>query len=334
MTKKLKGRVSAKDVDRLLSETDTYTLHKPVRLRFPRRKFITNGPGFLWQADLIDMTSFSKSNKGYKWILCVIDAFSRKLYALPTKDKSGKVITETFSKLLGQSDSQPSYLNTDRGKEFYNKHFKELMSENQIIHYSTNNQEKKAALIERAIRTLKQQIYRYFTHSNRYEYVEVLQDLIASYNNTTHSSLKISPNEVSSENLEEIWQDMYIPDEPPSSVATYKPGDRVRVSKYASTFKKGYLPLWSEEIFTIKDVRFTIPPTYSVIDDAGEVIDGTFYKQELQRVRVRDETYRVEKILSARKINGKTQYLVRWHGYPPSFDSYVDKRDLVTDYKN
>ena len=331
---KLKGKLTTKEVDELLRESHSYTLHKPVRLKFPRRKFITNGAGFCWQADLIDMSSFSKYNEGTKWILCVLDIFSRKLYAIPIKNKTGLVITQAFRELLETSVSKISQLNTDRGKEFYNKHFQDLMKENNIQHYSTFNQEMKASLIERAIRTLKQVIYRYFTHSNSYRYTDVLQDMVDSYNRTEHSALGMAPNDVSATNTEQLWQDLYIPDTPAKSETRYKPGDDVRISKYASTFKKGYLPLWSDEIFTIDEVLLTVPSTYKLTDEAGDQISGTFYKQELQRVNVDNKTYRVEKILGTRKFNGRVQYLVRWVGYPPSFDSYVNKTDIIADYKN
>ncbi|MEM6987091.1 MAG: DDE-type integrase/transposase/recombinase [Pseudomonadota bacterium] len=129
ITKALRGKIASNKVQKLLDQMDTYTLHSPVRLKFPRRKFLTSGSDVMWQADLIDMSSFSKQNRGYNWILCAIDVLSRKLYATPVKNKTGKAITEAFRDMLNESSSQISQLNTDRGKEFYNKQFNELMRE-------------------------------------------------------------------------------------------------------------------------------------------------------------------------------------------------------------
>ena len=81
-------------------------------------------------------------------------------------------------------------------------------------------------------------------------------------------------------------------------------------------------------------MRPTIPVTYIVEDENGEQIQGTFYKEELQRVLVKDNIYKIEKVIGQKKVNGKIKLLVRWKGYGPEFDSYIDKKDLIHDYKN
>ena len=137
-------------------------------------------------------------------------------------------------------------------------------------------------------------------------------------------------------NQEVLWQRLYSPDDAgfADKKYKYKIGDRVRISKYSSTFEKGYLPLWSEEVFTISQRHSSDPHVYSLQDDSGVTLDRTWYTEELQKVDISKQTYTVEKILGQRKLNGKIQYLVRWVGYPSSFDSYVDKKDLIFDYKN
>ena len=108
---------------------------------------------------------------------------------------------------------------------------------------------------------------------------------------------------------------------------TIEPGlkvdDRVRISKAKRQFKKGYLPNWSDEILTD-------PQVYRLIDDQGSRIEGTFYEQELQKVVVtKDNVYRVEKVLQQCKRGRKTQVLVKWLGYPETFNSWMDKSSLV-----
>lgn len=107
-------------------------------------------------------------------------------------------------------------------------------------------------------------------------------------------------------------------------------GDYVRVSKYKGYFEKGYLPNWSREIFCVKRILSTQPVTYVLEDQNEEVIKGSFYEEELQRVSGRPEVYKVEKILKKRKRAGREQYLVKWLDYPDNFNSWINASDIVT----
>ena len=101
-------------------------------------------------------------------------------------------------------------------------------------------------------------------------------------------------------------------------------GDKVRISNLTRPFKKGYLPKWTEEIFTISSRISRRPPVYKVKDYDGEEIEGTFYEEELQKVTKTDQVYRIERVLKKRKRNGKMEYFVKWFGYPDKFSSWVD----------
>ena len=108
----------------------------------------------------------------------------------------------------------------------------------------------------------------------------------------------------------------------------FKVGDRVRISYMRKTFRKGYLPNWSEELFTIHKIKRTVPVRYIIKDESDVILDGSFYEQELQKVHKVDHVYRIEVILKERKKNNKTQVLVKWAGYPSSFNSWINTRDL------
>jgi len=332
----LKGKVSPQSINKWLSRTDTYTLHKPIKKRFKRRKYVVSGINALWQCDLTELLQFAKYNNGYKYILLKIDVFSRKASAIQLKTKSASDVTNAFKDILKSENSFPDQLQTDKGKEFFNSKFQSMLSSYNIHHYASENQEIKASLVERLQRTLKSRLFRYFTHSNSYQWIDVLQDFIDSYNKTVHSSIGIKPIDISAKNQEEIWQRIYNPDNFSSANIIFKfsPGDKVRISKYSTVFAKGYTPLWSEEIFTVKERHYTDPPVYSLQDESGSKLKGTWYEQELQYVQTENNMYKIEAIVGKRKINGKIQYLVRWKGYPQSFDSYVDKKDMIGDYKN
>ena len=105
--------------------------------------------------------------------------------------------------------------------------------------------------------------------------------------------------------------------------AKFKTGDKVRIQKTKGLFEKGFTPNWTEEVFTVSKIQRTNPVTYKITDYNDEEIQGTFYEQELQKTS--QEVYRIEKIVK----KGKTTSLVKWKGYPESFNSWVDNKDLI-----
>ena len=103
----------------------------------------------------------------------------------------------------------------------------------------------------------------------------------------------------------------------------YKVADYVRISKYKNIFAKGCAPNWSEEIFVIKKIKNTVPWTYVISDLNGEEIVGSFYEKELQKTNRKE--FRIEKVI---KTKGDKLY-VKWKGYDNSFNSWIDKKDLI-----
>ena len=129
-------------------------LHKPIKRKFKTRKVIVNHIDEIWTADLVFMDKLSKWNKGFKYLLTVIDVFSKFAWAIPLKDKKGLSITNTFADIIKKYKRKPKYLSVDKGSEFYNKTFKDWLLQNDIELYSTFN-EGKAVVIERFNKTLK-----------------------------------------------------------------------------------------------------------------------------------------------------------------------------------
>ena len=144
------------------------------------------------------------------------------------------------------------------------------------------------------------------------------------YNKTPHRSIGMAPDDVSPTNKARVWLRLYA-DPVSYKEPSLRVGDAVRISKARRTFKKGYLPQWTEEIFSIVERKSTQPPTFLLADYAGEVLKGTFYPQELQKVTKSDDVYRVEKILK----RTKNRVFVKWLGYPDKFNSWVSVKDLV-----
>ena len=167
-------------------------------------------------------------------------------------------------------------------------------------------------------------MYRYFTAKNTRRYVDVLPDLLHSYNNTYHRSIGMSPAEVNRGNEELVRARLY-PPKPKSHKWKYDVGDKVRITTRRQTFAKGYLGRWSRKIFEIVARLRTVPVTYRLKDLAGDIIKGKFYEPEIQKViKDDDEQFDVEKILKTRRRAGKVEYLVKWLGYPNKFNSWTD----------
>ncbi|XP_059147576.1 uncharacterized protein LOC131936848 [Physella acuta] len=141
----------------------------------------------------------------------------------------------------------------------------------------------------------------------------------------------MAPVNVNLSNQERVWNTLY-----EHGDITYRKvfneGDRVRIGQSRNTFKKGYTPSWTEELFTVSRVNATTPVTYVLKDDSGEEVKGSFYKEELQKVGDK-KVYRVEQIIQERKGVGGKEYLVKWFGYNPSFNSWISARD-ISKYKD
>lgn len=318
-TKKKKIPETAKQQRRQVVEE----LHAPARRRYPRRKTVIKGYDDLWQADLVEMQPYARTNQGYKYILVVIDAFSKYLWAIPLKDKSGKKVTQALQEQVFKADRRhPQNLQTDRGKEFYNADFQNLMREYKINHYSTGSN-LKAAMAERVNRTLKNAMWKEFSDQGSYTWVKnnLLAKLVKAYNSRRHRTTGMRPIDVKhNTDLSDIYRRRKTtnPKKP-----RYRVGDKVRISKQRSTFAKSYTPNWTTEIFEIQRVQRTNPTTYVLKDEGGQTVEGAFYEQEIARARFPD-LFLVEKVLRRRGDRA----LVKWLGFPSSSNSWIQSSNL------
>ena len=316
------------ELGKLLSGYRSYTLHKAVRRRFPRNRTLSSGIDKIWQIDLSDMSKYATFNDGSRFLMVAIDIFSRKLFVTPIKSKFGASIVEGFKKIFSETDRRPKAIQADQGTEFSNKIVQSFLRAQNIKFYTTFNQETKAALVERVQRTIKEKLWRYFTHENTSYYLDVLPKLVSSYNNTYHQSIK-TPNNVTKTNEREIRSVLYGDLKQKRVTFKLEIGDTVRIATHRMIFRKGYESGWSEELFKIKERVLRHPPVYILEDLNREPLKGSFYEYELQKVRMRDDLFIVNKILRRRKKNGKLQYLVSWLGYPDSFNSWVDNLEDI-----
>jgi len=129
-------------------------LHKSVRRKFQRRQVISYEVDDVWSCDLVEMQEWSKENKGYRYMLNVVDAFSKYAWSIPLKDKTGLTTLNAFKQIVENSKRKPNHIWLDLGKEFYNKYIDLWIKDNNIIRYSTYG-EHKSAVVERFNRMLK-----------------------------------------------------------------------------------------------------------------------------------------------------------------------------------
>ena len=251
-------------------------LHKRIIRKFEKRKVYSSFRDNIWGADLTDMQLLSKLNEGFRFLLCVIDIFSKYGWVVPLKDKKDINIVNPFQKMLKESDRRPNKIWVDKGSEFYNNSFKKWIKDNDIEMYSIHN-EGKSVVAERFIETLKNKIYKYMTTISKNVYIDKLDDTVDEYNNTYHKTIKRKPVDVKDNTYIDFEKEAN--DNDPK----FKIGDYVRIFKYKNIFAKGYIPNWSEEVFIISKIKNTVPWTYVIDDLNSEEIIGTFYEKELQK---------------------------------------------------
>ena len=324
-SQKVGKQIKAANAKRWLQSQDSYTLHKPVRKSFPRRKTIVSGMGEQLQTDLIDMQKFKKENDGVSYLLTAIDVFSKQAFVVPLKTKSGENVAAALKTVLAEKKFRT--VQSDKGREYLNKHVQKLLQDLGVTHFTSESENIKASIVERFNRTLQSSMYRWMTHSNTNRYIDVLKDLVLAYNNCYHSSIGTTPNSVNESNQEDVWLRLY-----PPTLDKKKPklkvGDHVRMTKARQSFHKGYTALWTNEIYVETKVKTTNPIVYEIEDLGGEKIVGTFYENELQIV-TKPSAYKIETVLKRKTVRGKKKLFVKWLGYPDSFNQWIDASDIV-----
>ena len=330
-----KKNISPAQVKRWLKKQLSYTLHKGLKRKFKKNRVIVNGMDEQWQADLVDMQSFARDNKGIKFLLTVIEVLSKRAWAVPLKNKTGAEIIKAFETIFKEGRT-PEKLQTDAGSEFMNRQFQTFLKKWNVCHFVTYNQTK-AQIVERFNRTLKNKMWRYFDYANTHRYWNVLDDLVDGYNRTYHRSIKMTPLEVTKFNAQTVWKRLYpeLVKRKKSDVKfKFKVGDLVRITRSKGVFEKGYAENWTEEMFEIKRRIARRPPVYTLEEYDGTSIIGTFYEQELQKVEDED-FFRIEKILKKRGINRRNkEVLVKWRGYPSKYNSWIKESELHSIVQN
>ena len=221
----------------------------------------------------MDMQLISKLNKGFRFLLCVIDIFSKFAWVVPLKYIIGISIVDAFQKILDKSGGKPNKILVDKGSEFYNNSFIKWLKDKDIEVFSIHN-EVKTVLAEGFIRTLKTKIYKYLTSMSKNVYIDKLDDIVGEYHNTYHRTIKMKPVDVKDNTHIDFEKEFNDKDR------KFKIGDHVKISKYKNIFAKGYTKNWSENLFVIKKIKKTDPWTYVINElNVGEIVGKILRKR-------------------------------------------------------
>lgn len=331
-------KIPKSKIRKWLQNQDSYSTHKPIVRNFKRTTVIVTGMYDQYEADLADMQKLKRNNNGYTFLLVVIDVFTRFLWVEPLPNKTEVSVINGFREIFSRG-RKPRRLRTDRGNEFCGKASEKFFDDENIEHWASHNQEIKANYAERVIRTLKTSLWAYMRSKKEYRYIDVLQDFVASYNDTEHRTTGMKPSEVTEGEIERsLWWHLYKPRKPyvPKKIRKnptflYSVRSHVRISQSSKTFQRAYDEKWSTEIFVIsrRFIRQGIKK-YKLQDIEGESITGSFYEPELQLVKYSDDReYQIEREITSVGTGNRRRTLVKWVGWPEKFNSWISEKQRV-----
>ena len=300
-------------------------LNKPVINKFERKKVIVNHIDEIHSCDLVDMQKYSRVNKRYKYIFTCIDIFSKYAWSFPLKTKTIKEIKSCFQKIF--KERKPKYIWSDQESSFFSKEMLQFFKNNNVKIYYAHS-DLKAVIIEQFNRSLRELMMKEFVKNNNTVWYNILPDLINTYNNRYHQTIKMKPKNVNKLNEKHIKNTVYnygITNKKPK----FKVDNIVRISlKRRALFDKPTGKIrWSEQLHKIYKINKSNVITYQLKDMNDEIIKGQFYEKELQFTKNTTGEYIIEKIL---KTN-KDKIFVKWRGYDNSFNSWINK-NTVTKY--
>ena len=286
------SKKSAKDTEKELARYHAFTKHRQKNRPKAFNPFIAHQPRDQIQMDLIIIDKLAHYNRGVKYLLVAIDCFSRKAVVVgikkKTKEKTLEAIQLVFEELL---PPKPKTVIFDKGTEFVNRLVTTYLDEHNIKHFNPSGRHK-AAIAERFNRTIQGMIYRYMTQNNTKNYIAVLDQLVESYNSRYHRTIRMSPNQAEKpENSAKVREVLGIRLHKAMEKPAYELGESVRILRSRieprHSFRRGYLPLYSDEIFTISRIKANLPITmYKVVNNNLVERPESFYASELQRVSI------------------------------------------------
>lgn len=337
-----KRQVPLDFIKNALSTLDVYTLHreykKPAKSN-PTFPYMRRRKRF--QSDLISINALAEANRGINFLALIIDCFSRRIYVCPLRRKTGEQTANALKQWLDciEDDSPTNkQLLTDNGKEYLNRNVKKLLQERNVEHQLTMNINK-CAIAERANKSLQIIIYKYLTDKSTLNYLDVLPQLVQTYNNRPHRSLNnLTPNEADDAVNEIQVRGIHIHRHSQllgkkRRRAKFKEGDIVRIKTYAtrpSSQARAYAQQFKGELFRVIKINHRMPiPMFTLLSlDTGEKVEGGFYSNELTKYT--GDKFKIEQILDKRGTGSSTEFLVKWQNFGEKWNKWVKADEIET----
>jgi hypothetical protein len=306
-------------------------MHRLRRRRFERLKTRPSGLHTDWQADLAIFDQLTAKNDGYKYLLVCIDVLSRKLFVSPVRSKASTDMIDAFDRVWSANDGiRPHKLYTDRGLEFQARKMLEYFEQKQIDKRVVYSPDVHASMAERANRTIKERLYRFFSEQNTTRWVDAIQKVVDGINASVNRVTGVAPNSVTFKNAPQLFKKLYKDDQQVDGRKALSVGQIVRISKERGQFDKAYLPTFTDELFKIRAITGGSPVTaYKLEDLGGEEILGVFYREELVPTSLDETSHRIAEVLRTRTRKGVKEHFVSWLGYSPEHNSWIRDEDIV-----
>jgi transposase InsO family protein len=273
--------ISKAGIKEWASTQNNITLFKPARKNFTRRPTVCHDQDSVWISDLCEFRSIKKQNRNYAYLCIIVDCLSRYVWAFPLKRKTPSEMKIGFEKIF-KTRKPKLALYTDGGGE-YRAELERFLKKHGIEHWTGRN-EPKAAQAERAIRTFKSRLYKYFQHHKTQKWIDVYAKIISAMNGSPNRIIGMTPAECNTpDKIKEAFLRTYKTKIGfPSTEADLKEGDQVRLSHLREPFRKRYLETFTDKLYTIEKSKNTEnQPIYTVKDTNGETLVGRMYRKEV-----------------------------------------------------
>lgn len=329
---------SKKAIDEMLEKINAYTLKREAK---PVAK---HNPYYVWekrkllQIDLIDFANdieLIEANNDIKYLLCIIDSFTRFLWVAPLQNKKAPTVLNAYRELLVDIVIPPQRLLCDRGSEFINRNFRQQLEKDRTTLIHPNN---KAWTVERVQRTLQSLIYKYIEYKGKLKFVDVLPSLVQTYNTKVHRIIKMTPKEAElNKNRKRVRENLRLYYNKAGMNAKKKPkfkiGDVVRILANRGKFGRSYDNSFTQEVFKIYKINTNLAHSMYFVTDwyEEEKIVGSFYEQELQKIR--GDVFKAD-VLKRRIRKGVKEVFVHWIGYPEERNEWIVDSTLYDTFKS
>ena len=234
----------------------------------------------IWSLDILDLKDYgSENNRGYRYVLVIIDNFSKYGWTIPLKNKNAQTTKDSFENILRSSKRKPNLIESNRGKEFYNNIFQNFLNKNDIKLYSRNSSYG-AVFAERFNRTIRDLLKRPVFEKGDGNWIDVLQTITKQYKNTTHSSTKLSPKDASlKKNVGYVYKNLL--DKRNKINAEFQINNLVRTADLKKTFSKGDTTNWSYKLYKITEIIKDTIPSYKIHNLKERYNEALLKKTEL-----------------------------------------------------